>query len=150
MEQNQNESILSQDEADRLIAIGKIIIGPESFKMPTFGDEKKIISLEDTQAVTSFRVDIQFSRRSNSLKGNYQLRVHSNVPLLRLDFNGPSHSNPDGSKVGGNHLHIYKEGEEDRWAYEPPRKSFSEFNNAARILQEFLKYCNVLNIPTIR
>lgn len=105
MEQNQNESILSQDEADRLIAIGKIIIGSESFKMPTFGDEKKIISLEDTQAVTSFRVDIQFSRRSNSLKGNYQLCVHSNVPLLRLNFNGPSHSNPDGSKVGGNHLH---------------------------------------------
>ena len=141
---------LSQAEADQLIKTRKQVISLESFEMPTLLDHRKIINLTETGSVTKFHVDIEFNRRPNSLKGKYQLRVRGKVRLLRLDFNGPSHSNPDGSEVGETHLHIYKEGEHDQWAYEPPKDYFSDFNDAANTLREFLEYCNVDNVPEIR
>ena len=30
---------------------------------------------------------------------------------------GSPHTNPDDQIIGGTHLHIYKEGFDDRWAY---------------------------------
>ena len=146
----QNNPKMPQSEADRLIKARKRVISLELFEMPSFGNHRKILSLTETRTWTKFLVDVAFNRKKNSLKGNYQLRVNGTVRLLRLDFNGPIHTNPDGSRVGTNHLHIYKEGDHNRWAYEPPKDYFSNFNDAANALREFLKYCNVINIPAIR
>ena len=98
----------------------------------------------------SFLVDVEFNRKPDSLKGKFQLRVFNSVRLVRLDFNGSSHLNPDHSRVGTSHLHIYREGYHDRWAYDPPKDSFRNLNDAANTLREFLAYCNVINIPPIR
>lgn len=146
----QDESILSQIEPDRLIKSRKKVISPESLQIPTIGNKKVLIHLKDLEAKTDFLVDVLFNRRPYTLKGKCQLRVHRMVRLLRLDSNGRVHSNLDDSLVDGTHLHIYKEGSHDRWAYPPPENIFSNLEDAATTLREFLVYCNVTNIPTIR
>lgn len=99
--------------------------------MPTVGNKKVLIHLKDLEAKTDFLVDVLFNRRPYTLKGKCQLRVYRMVRLLRLDSNGRVHSNPDDSLVDGTHLHIYKEGSHDQWAYPLPENIFSEFEDAA-------------------
>ena len=43
-------------------------------------------------------------------KCTYQGRTYfNNIPLLRLDITNSFHINSDGTKITGNHLHIYNE-----------------------------------------
>ena len=143
MEQKQDEGILPQAEAYRLIAVRKQIISPEQFKMSNFENDRKTIKLASDEPTDSFVIDVEFKRRRNSLKGKCQLRSRRTVRLLRLDSNGSRHLNPDGSKVGQTHMHLYKEGDSDRWGYELPKNMFTNLDDAATTLREFLKYCNV-------
>ncbi len=51
-------------------------------------------------------------RRGNidKYKCTYQGRTYlNNIPLLRLDITNSFHINEDGTKICGNHLHIYNE-----------------------------------------
>lgn len=48
----------------------------------------------------------------------YQNRVYTDTSLLRLDIDTKPHRNPDGKKINGTHLHVYREGYADAWAYE--------------------------------
>jgi len=41
-------------------------------------------------------------------KVKYQTRGRQIIVLARLDINGAPHTNPDGGKVTGTHLHIYE------------------------------------------
>lgn len=66
--------------------------------------------------------------------------------LLRLDINGPPHTNPDGEEISSNHLHIYREGFEDSWAIPIPSNIFKNTTDLVQILIEFLEYCKVVNI----
>ena len=68
--------------------------------------------------------------------------------LLRLDIDGPTHENPDGTEVACPHLHIYREGYGDKWA-QPIPASFTDPTNLVLVLMEFLQYCRVQNIPVI-
>lgn len=46
----------------------------------------------------------------NKKKCTFQGRTYMNsIPLLRLDITSSSHINSDGTKIIGNHLHIYNE-----------------------------------------
>ena len=57
------------------------------------------------------RCIININRGSiNKEKCTYQGRTYINsTPLLRLDITNSSHINSDGTKITGNHLHIYNE-----------------------------------------
>lgn len=97
----------------------------------------------------NFIVDVICARDKNCLRGSNQLRIDSTV-LLRLDYNvDDPHRNPDGSMLKGSHLHMYVEGFRERWAKELPATVFSDFTDKQRTLCEFLKYCNVEEIPII-
>jgi hypothetical protein len=55
--------------------------------------------------------------RIDLIKGTYQNRARYVVVLVRLDFGGKPHRNPDGEEIASPHLHIYREGVGDKWAY---------------------------------
>lgn len=150
LEQKPKHLILSQNEANRCLAMEKKVVSSEPIEIPLTRGYKRKIELIGSDTKFTFVVDVQFGSRRNTRKGKCQLRVRNSVRLLRLDYNGPVHSNPDDSVVGGTHLHLYKERDSDRWAYEPPNNMFSDLYDNARTLQEFLTYCNVTNIPLIR
>ena len=65
----------------------------------------------------------------------------SRETLLRLDVFGPEHTNPDGTIISGNHLHIFKDKLE--------MKEVIEFNindkNLIDITLDFLNKFNVIN-----
>jgi hypothetical protein len=67
----------------------------------------------------------------------------------RLDLDGRPHRNPDQTEVPCPHLHLYREGYDDRWA-EPAGPP--EFTNTADLYlscQQFMAYCHVTLPPII-
>lgn len=81
-----------------------------------------------------------------ALKTKYQTRVDKTIVLVRLDLNGPPHRNPDGKEVEGTHVHVYKEGYGDKWAYPIEIQSFPNINNVWETLNDFMKYCNIHDV----
>lgn len=78
-------------------------------------------------------------------KMTYQTRARKTIILARLDF-GVEHRNPDGMRIGSPHLHIYKEGFGDKWAYELPHKDYDIFNGAqdtSEWFDRFLDFCKI-------
>ncbi len=84
----------------------KISVDGETYEYPGFGG-KIIIPLVSKDYRVDFLLDIE-RNRINLLKGKYQNRVHSAIILLRLDFGGSPHKNPDDQEIPSPHLHIYR------------------------------------------
>ena len=71
----------------------------------------------------------------------FQERVRDTFVLVRLDVDGPPHTNPDGTFVPVPHLHEYREGYGDKWAREAVE--FTNTNDMWQTLIDFLHFCNV-------
>jgi hypothetical protein len=72
-----------------------------------------------------------------------QLRASSMDILVRLDVNGSPHKNPDGHRLGGTHLHLYREGAGDDWAFLLDAGAFSNPNDPLRAFFDFCGYCRI-------
>lgn len=107
------------------------------------------LDVKSTDNRESFKVDVNRKGRIRLTKCTYQERYASVEVLLRLDIDGPPHENPDGDVVPCPHLHVYKEGFGDRWAYPIP-STFTNTSDLVRTLGEFLMYCKIRNIPDIQ
>ena len=70
--------------------------------------------------------------------------------MLRFDSSG-RHTNPDGNIFDGPHLHIYKDGYDDKFAFPVSTIGVDEKNcDKAVVLSNFLSYCNINNCPPIQ
>ena len=69
------------------------------------------------------------------------------VILARLDFGGAPHRNPDGEEIASPHLHVYREGFGDKWAFPVPTDTFTDLADLWRTLQNFMHYCNIVELP---
>ena len=83
-------------------------ISQEILEFPNIGNKLEFdvfARIEDTRFI------INISRgKVDKKKCTYQGRTYlNNIPLLRLDITNSFHINPDGTKIKGNHLHIYNE-----------------------------------------
>lgn len=138
---------LTQEEADALIAMPKEGIGDEEWEYPSPGSGISIplVSLDRRE---HFMLDL-YRARINLAKGTYQNRGRQIVVLVRLDFGGAPHRNPDGKEIGSPHLHVYREGFGDKWAFPAPADTFTTLNDAWRTLHDFMHYCNVVEPPHI-
>ena len=140
---------LTQIEADRLIALEKHF-SPENNKLldyPSLGG-KLTVPLFCIDKRESFHLDI--TRGYIALtKSTKQLRGRQVIPLLRLDLGGPPHRNPDDTEVPCPHLHIYREGFADKWAYPIP-DSFKKIDDSYQTLLDFMNYCHITKQPAIQ
>ncbi|USS88509.1 hypothetical protein M3M39_03275 [Fructilactobacillus hinvesii] len=70
---------------------------------------------------------------------------NTNDMLIRIDIHNGTHINPDGTKIGENHMHTYKriEGvlEKDKIATELP-KEINDLSSLFTVLSQFLDYTN--------
>jgi hypothetical protein len=90
----------------------------------------------------SFYLDLTRPRlRPQKLK--IQLRASSMDILIRLDINGAPHKNPDGTRLGGTHLHLYREGAGDDWAIVLDPGKFLNPNDAHMAFLDFCGYCRI-------
>lgn len=138
--------ILTQQEADALLALEKHYVGTDRFTFPDLGGALRV-PLHSVNLREEFSLDITRSRIYLE-KNTYQTRARKAAILARLDFGGAPHRNPDGEEIGSPHLHLYREGYGDKWAAPLP-DAFSGITDAQEFLSIFMDYCRVVKKPVI-
>lgn len=139
---------LTQAQADALIKMEKNRISDRQYLFP-IGGQSISVPLQSTDGREQFRLDISLGR-IDIRKVKMQNRARQVVVLVRLDLGGPPHRNPDGEEIGTPHIHIYREGYGDKWAFPVPCDSFQEPTDMWKTLNDFYEYCNVTRPPVIR
>lgn len=139
---------LTQAEADALIALHKYKEDNNVWNYPSLGGSVSI-PLTSFDKREKFLLDISRGR-IDLLKGKYQNRARHICILVRLDFGGSPHRNPDDTMIPCPHLHLYREGYGDKWAIPAPKDKFSDTTDIWRIFQDFMGYCNVISPPQIQ
>lgn len=139
-------SELTQLEFDYLMGQEKrfedestILLGPAPLQW-----SKKI---QSTSTKDTFSLD--FYRGTFRLeKYTYNHRFKQTTVLMRFDSYG-EHTNPDGERINGHHVHIYKEGFGDKFAYPSSNFGIESSDTIEVILRKMLVYCNIKRIPPI-
>lgn len=154
--------MLTQSEADVLIAMQKRRATDESYDFPSSGEFLTIpvISIDEREP---FLIDVNRKGRIRLTKCTYQERYRGIIILLRLDIDGPPHTNPEVSSVPNSylapyngqiiqspHLHLYIEGFMDKWAIPTPSGKFPNTSDLYTTLEDFFRYCNIVELPIIQ
>jgi hypothetical protein len=106
--------MLTQLEADVLIAMMiKNFADATAISIPPGIDETRGLIGADPKERFLFDIWRGMLRLS---KVRYQTRAHQVIVLVRLCIDGAPHTNPDGTRLPGSHLHVYREGYDDKWA----------------------------------
>ena len=142
-----NETSLTQTEADDLIAMPKVKKDGKPWQVPITGGSVSI-PLMSSDKREEFILDLSRGR-IDLVKGKCQNRARQNAVLVRLDFGGQPHRNPDDEEVPCPHLHVYREGFGDKWALPVPPANFQNTADRWALLQDFLKFCNIVDPPLI-
>jgi hypothetical protein len=138
---------LTQSEADALIVMEKVKTDYQIWDYPGFGG-RITIPLASRNKRENFLLDI-CRGKIDLLKGTYQNRALQMVILVRLDFGGQPHRNPDGKEISSPHLHVYREGYGDKWAVAVSKNNFQNIHDLWQTLQDFMRYCNIVEPPNI-
>ncbi len=140
--------MLTQSEADDLIAMVKHFLrAPASIAIPPGADDS--YELAGPGDRERFWLDVwRGTLRLSKLK--LQNRARSAIVLVRLDVDGAPHTNPDGRYLSGTHLHLFKEGYDDRWAYAVDPKQFTLLTDPATTFQEFCTFCKIESPPAVQ
>lgn len=138
---------LSQSEADALIAMAKVKVSDDLYDYPGTGGSL-VVPLTSQDKREEFIIDI-YRGRIDLLKGTYQNRARQVIVLVRVDFGGAPHRNPNGEEVPCPHLHLYREGFGDKWAMPLPVDKFPNIDDLWQTLEDFMTFCNVVVPPAI-
>ena len=109
---------------------------------------------------------LQWTRQINSIasketfsldfyRGSFELskytvnkRYRQTIIMLRYD-NGGRHTNPDGVLFEGPHVHLYREGYNDKFAFTVAEINISANDTMEEIFKKIMHFCNVKNLPII-
>ena len=109
---------------------------------------------------------IQWTRQINSIvnketfildfyRGSFELskytinkRYKQTIILLRYDSGG-RHTNPDEEKFEGAHVHLYREGYNDKFAFPITTLGIVESDTMEEVFNKVMYFCNIKNLPTI-
>ena len=139
---------LTQSEADALINMEKIRVDEQSYDYPGLGG-RITIPITSRNRRECFVLGVSRGR-IDLLKGSYHNRAKQIVILIRLDFGGQPHRNPDGQEISSPHLHVYREGYGDKWAVPIPKQDFPNIQDLWQTLLDFMRYCNIVESPNIQ
>jgi hypothetical protein len=141
--------MLSQAEADALLAVAKRFVAPATIRLAPGADETHDLIGTLDGADETFLLDV-WRGVKKAAKLKYQTRGRKVIVLARVDIAGAPHTNPDGTRLGGTHLHVFREGYDDRWAFPLDRQQFSDQANPEAALLDFCRYCNIVEQPTVQ
>jgi hypothetical protein len=140
--------MLTDIEANELMDALKELSSNKTIEFPSPGGKLKL-EAKSTSADDKFIIDA--NRGSIKVtKCTYQTRHQTSMVLLRLDIDGPEHTNPDGEVIQCPHLHIYREGFGTSWAHPIDPKIFTDTDDLVKVLFDFLEYNNIIRIPNIQ
>jgi hypothetical protein len=136
--------MLTQVEADELLKMAKVFLKSETLAFPSGLDiSYDLVSVDRKE---HFILDLSRSSIKFS-KLKFQNRARKTIVVARLDINGPPHTNPDGKRINGTHIHFYREGYESRWAFELDLTKFTDLNSPEQVYFDFCKLCNIEPTP---
>jgi hypothetical protein len=138
---------LTQAEADALTAMEKHRTNEDRHDFPMAGISLAVPP-QSSDKREQFLLDISRGR-IDLLRVKYQNRARQVVVLVRIDFGGAPHRNPDDTDVPCPHLHVYKEGYGDKWAIPLPVDRFRKTSDLWITLEDFMRYCNITKPPHI-
>lgn len=119
-----------------------------------------------TNSIQLAPAPLQWTRQINSLaskeifnldfyRGSFELtkytvnkRYRQTVIMLRYD-NGGRHTNPDGVFFEGPHVHLYREGYNDKFAFPVSEITVSVNDPMEEVFKKIMHFCNVKNLPAI-
>ncbi len=137
--------MLTQSEADALLALQKQFVNTKVLNLGrvALDETHDLISLDGRE---KFLLDI-WRGGINLSKYRYNNRARVIYILARVDIGGPPHRNPDGIIIPSPHIHIYREGYADKWAYPLSDYGFSAPVDMVTVLRDFAKLCNITLPP---
>jgi hypothetical protein len=148
---------LAQAEADALLRMPKAFVRVEPLEFRRTEPMNSTSVLRSHDRREEFLFDLERGRR-NRAHLKYQTRARKILVLARLELEGPRHRNPlgqpyrPGEWLSGNHLHLYREGFDDRIAYllqEVDGRTISG-RDGVTALEGFLTFCGVDPLPLIQ
>lgn len=103
--------------------------------------------INERQEIISFKLGIKYLltiKRGNIEKDRFSISIifkDTYHTLVRIDINGGTHDNPDGTIAPKSHIHIYndKYDKKDRFAYEINLKDFPDIYNLYNVYMSFLE-----------
>lgn len=124
--------------------MGKTFLRPAAIALLPGTDETHELVGDDARE--RFLLDLwRGTIRVSKLK--FQNRARKVIVLVRLDIDGAPHTNPDGQRLGGTHLHLYREGYEDRWAFPLDSSQFSKPGDLRQAFDDLCRFCNIRDVP---
>jgi hypothetical protein len=140
--------MLTQVEADRLMQVVKHFVRPPaSISIPPGVDDTYELASPDGRE--TFLLDV-WRGTIRLTKARFQNRARVTVVLVRLDIDGAPHTNPDGQRLPGTHLHVFREGYDDRWAYPADTTTFKLLTDPDTTFQDFCSFCKIESPPPIQ
>ncbi len=139
---------ITQTEADYLIALPKrfvtndpVELGPSTHKV-----QRDLVSVDRRER---FLLDLWYST-IRLQKYTFQNRARVVIILVRVDVGDTlAHTNPDGVLVTGPHIHVYKEGYDDKFAFPLNQYPFADPTDIGRTFDDFAQFCHIEEIPPI-
>jgi hypothetical protein len=104
--------------------------------------EIKAINSKNIYLLDFYRGSFELTRYT------YNKRYRQSLILLRYDSGG-RHTNPDGVTFDGPHVHIFREGFNDKFAYPISDLNIEDTNSIDEVLDKLLQFCNVIKRPVI-
>jgi hypothetical protein len=138
---------IPQAEADALIAMEKQCVESKSWLFPEPGG-RLAIALTSSDKRENFILDITRARIKLT-KATYQNRARQAIILMRLDLDGAPHRNPDDQEIPCPHLHMYREGYGDKWAFLAPVDRYPNAQDLFSTFEAFMRHCNITDPPRI-
>lgn len=136
---------LSQQEADLLLAMEKRSLVTDDVPWPSLGG-KAVVPLSSLDGREEFMLDVTKTSIKLS-KLMLQHRARTTVILARLEIDGAPHRNPDDGEMPCPHIHLYREGFGDKWAYPVPSEHFRDLSNHMIAVEDFMRYCHIIQPP---
>jgi hypothetical protein len=140
--------MLTQAEADQFMQMVKHFVRPPAtITIPPGVDDTYELAGPNEREI--FLLDVwRGTLRLSKLK--FQNRVRTAIVLVRLDVDGAPHTNPDGQRFSGTHIHLFKEGYDDRWAYPVDAKSFPVLTDPGKTFHDFCSFCRIESPPAVQ
>ena len=132
---------IAQADAEALIGMEKRLVDENDWTFPAAG-QRIALALTSIDKRENFSPDVTRSQ-IRLTKATYQNRARQAIILMRLDLDGPSHRNPDGTEIPCPHLHIYREGFGDKWAIVAPSNRYSNTSGLFATCEAFMEHCNI-------
>lgn len=143
---------ISQPEFGYLMTLEKnftdsaeISLGPAPIRW-----QRELLAKKTKDAFT-----LHFYRGSVELKKfTYNKTVRTSIVLIRYDALG-RHTNPpgtDGKSFDGPHVHLYRDGFDDKWAFPVTEIKLKENPTPTmeEVFEKFCAYCSILDCPPIQ